>query len=159
MTLLSRFHRQNQIPGGSELERSDFVDKSPHPLSLTITMQASPSQAACISLVAWLTAIGAMPNEMCEATFKNVLERARKIELLLPHQRKVTLTGFTPRSCAAVQACNSVLKMLAGHTNRKIMGKTTERYSRDGVERGRTAVMTKSFITRQLFTWKPLIRH
>lgn len=56
MTLLSRFRRQNQIPGGSELERSDSTDKAPHPLSLTITMQASPSQPACISLVAWLTA-------------------------------------------------------------------------------------------------------
>lgn len=44
MTLLSRFRRQNQIPGGSDLELSDFVAKSPHPLSLTITRRAaSPS--------------------------------------------------------------------------------------------------------------------
>lgn len=100
-----------------------------------------------------------MPNETCEAKFKNVVERARKIEFFFRTKEKATLKGFTPQSCVAVQACNSVIKMLAGHTNRKIMGKATERYSWEGVERGRTAVMTKNFITRQLFTWKPLIRH
>lgn len=40
--------------------------------------------------------------------------------------------------------------MLAGHINRKITGKATERDAWDGVENGKTATMTENFIIRQL---------
>lgn len=130
---------KNYFPGGAELESSNLVDKYPHPLSLMIAMQASPSQFACIALIARLKRAKQWQRDVwCQ---HSLVEQAREIELLLLHQRK---------SHPYCVACNLVIKMLAGHINRKITGKATERDSWDGVEKGKTAAMTENFIIRQL---------